>query len=128
MEKYLDKKARYEIAHAIVDEKVNKSLDLLIKLADYYEEVDRDETSKVFQFEHDSFGKYRASAWTPAWGTCMNWPGPSSHWSTTCRNYTDGLLTYPLSGYLKTTNYQNQRSSQPRIITLDYAKVPHNCC
>jgi CRISPR-associated protein Cas1 len=60
-EKYLDKKARYEIARALVEEKVNKSLDLLVKLSGHYEEVDRDKTVEVFQFERDSFNKYKAS-------------------------------------------------------------------
>jgi CRISPR/Cas system-associated endonuclease Cas1 len=59
-EKYLDKKARYEIARALVDEKVNQSQDLLVKLSDYYEEVDRDKTIEIFQFERDRFNKYKA--------------------------------------------------------------------
>jgi CRISPR-associated protein Cas1 len=60
-EKYLDKKARYEIARAFAMEKVNKSLDLLVKLSDYYVEVDRDQTVEIFQSERDSFDKYKAA-------------------------------------------------------------------
>jgi len=60
-DKYLDKKARYDIARALVEEKVNKGQDLLVGLSDYYDEVDRDETIKVFEFERDRFHKYKSA-------------------------------------------------------------------
>lgn len=60
-EKYLDKKSRYNIARAMVQEKVKKTQDLLVALSDYYEEVDSNETIKVFEFERDSFNKYKSA-------------------------------------------------------------------
>jgi CRISP-associated protein Cas1 len=50
--KYLDSKVRYDIASKIIEEKVNKSLNLLCELSKYYECVDSDSIKKAFNDEN----------------------------------------------------------------------------
>ena len=51
----LDNKAKYHIASAILEAKIGKSLELLLKLADYYPVLDKNEIKKAFNDTEDSF-------------------------------------------------------------------------
>ena len=49
--KYLDSKARYDIASKIIEEKVNKSLNFFSELSKYHECIDIDSIKKAFSNE-----------------------------------------------------------------------------
>jgi CRISPR-associated protein Cas1 len=53
--KYMDNKTRYEIASKIVDEKINKSYNLLSELSKYYEELDIEAIEKTFSNEKNFY-------------------------------------------------------------------------
>jgi CRISPR-associated protein Cas1 len=57
--KCLDSKAKYHIASTVLDAKIGKSLELLLKLADYYPILDKNEIKQAFDdtkisFKHSS--------------------------------------------------------------------------
>lgn len=53
--KYLDDKARYDIALKMVKEKVSKSLSLLSQLSKYYEEIDLSKVEEAFADEYTNY-------------------------------------------------------------------------
>ena len=54
-ERYLDDSFRRKVAQSILDEKIRKSLDLLLKLSSYYPILDRDSIVKSFEATRQTF-------------------------------------------------------------------------
>lgn len=48
-ERYLDNKFRRKVAQVILDEKIRKSLDLLLKLSNYYPSLDKNSITRAFE-------------------------------------------------------------------------------
>lgn len=53
--KYLDDKTRYEIAIKIIEEKINKSMNLLKELSNYYEEIDIKKIERSFKADKEAY-------------------------------------------------------------------------